>query len=163
MKIHILWVLYSYYHQNIIRSCWVYRSFWVHPARQDGGRVTSQSKRSFPIQCIEISGTAPLGLIFWRLCAFSQNIKQLWTKNLMDLVRNVPRNSKITVLLQQVSLLWSYSEKCAKINILHVLNHKSITTWVSEIPVQLLGSLECYLSETYLTFYQCVVVFGKNA
>ena len=34
----------------------MYRSFWVHPARQDGGRVTSQSKRSFPIQCIEISG-----------------------------------------------------------------------------------------------------------
>ena len=28
---------------------------------------------------------------------------------------------------------------------LNVLNHKSITTWVSEIPVQLLGSLECYL------------------
>ena len=38
-----------------------------------------------------------------------------------------------------------YSKKCAKINILHVLNHKSITTWVSEIPVQLLGSMECYL------------------
>ena len=40
----------------IIRSCWVYRSFWVHPTRQDGSRVTSQSKQSFPIQCIEISG-----------------------------------------------------------------------------------------------------------
>ena len=31
----------------LIRSCWVYRSFW---ARQDGGGVSSQSKRSFPIQ-----------------------------------------------------------------------------------------------------------------
>ena len=26
------------------------------------------------------------------------------------------------------------SEKCVKINIFHVLNHKSITTWFSEIP-----------------------------
>ena len=37
---------------------------------------------------------------FLRLCAFSQKIKQLWTKYPMDLVRNIPRNSKITVLLQ---------------------------------------------------------------
>ena len=37
---------------------------------------------------------------FWRLCAFSQKIKQLRTKYPMDLVRNVQRNSKITVLLQ---------------------------------------------------------------
>ena len=29
---------------------------------------------------------------FWRLCAFSQKIKQLWTKYPMNLVRNVPRN-----------------------------------------------------------------------
>ena len=40
----------------IIRSCWVYRSFW---AQQDGGRVTSQLKRLFPIQCLEISGSLP--------------------------------------------------------------------------------------------------------
>ena len=68
---------------------------------------------------------------FWRLCAFSQKIKQLSTKYPKDLVRNVPRNSKITVLLQWRPLLWSYSEKCAKINIFHVLSHKSIITWVS--------------------------------
>ena len=37
---------------------------------------------------------------FWRLCAFSQKIKQHWTKYPMDLIRNVPRNSKITVLFQ---------------------------------------------------------------
>ena len=29
---------------------------------------------------------------FWRLSAFSQKRKQLWTKYPMDLVRNVPRN-----------------------------------------------------------------------
>ena len=29
--------------------------------------------------------------------------------------------------------------------------------------MQLLGSLECYLWETYLTCYQCVVAFEKNA
>ena len=51
---------------------------------------------------------------------------------------------------QQMPLSWSYSEKCAKINILHVLNQKSITTWVSEIPVQLLGSLECYLYKKHI-------------
>ena len=92
-----------------------------------------------------LRGYCTSGPYFLRPFAFSQKIKQLWTKKPMDLVTNVPRNSKITVLLQQRQLLWSYSEKCTKINILHVLNHKSITTWVSEIPVQLLGSLECYL------------------
>ena len=40
------------------------------------------------------------GPYFWRLCAFSQKIKRLWTKYPMDLVRNVPRNLKITVLTQ---------------------------------------------------------------
>ena len=39
-------------------------------------------------------GYCTLGPYFWRLCAFSQKIKQLWTKYPMDLVRNVPRNSK---------------------------------------------------------------------
>ena len=83
-----------------------------------------------------LRGYCTSGPYFWRLCAFSQKIKQLWTKYPMDLVRNVPRNSKITVLLQWRPLLWSYSEKCAKINIFHVLSHKSIITWVSEIRVQ---------------------------
>ena len=41
---------------------------------------------------------------FWRLCIFSQKIKHLWTKYPMDLVRNVPRNSKRP-------LLWSYIKK----------------------------------------------------
>ena len=40
------------------------------------------------------------GPYFWRLRVFSQKIKQLRTKYPMDLVRNVPRNSKTTVLLQ---------------------------------------------------------------
>ena len=92
-----------------------------------------------------LRGYCTSGPCFWRFCAFSQKIKQLRTKYPMDLVRNVPRNSKITILLQCRPLLWSYSEKCAKINIFHVLSHKSITTWVNETPVQLLGSLKCYL------------------
>ena len=50
------------------------------------------------------------------------------------------------------SMFWSF------------LSHKSITTWVSEIiAVQSQGFLECYLKETYLNCYQCVVVFEKNA
>ena len=85
---------------------------------------------------IPLRGYCTPGPYFWRLCAFSQKIKQLRTKYPMDLVRNVQKNSKITVLLQYKPLLWSYSEKCAKINIFHVLSHKSITTWVTEISVQ---------------------------
>ena len=83
-----------------------------------------------------LRGYCTSGPYFWRFCAFSQKIKQLRTKYPMDLVRNVPRNSQITILLQCRPLLWSYSEKCAKFNIFHVLSHKSITTWVSETPVQ---------------------------
>ena len=47
-----------------------------------------------------LRGYCTSGPYFLRLCAFSQKIKQLRTKYPMDLVRNVPRNSKITVLLQ---------------------------------------------------------------
>ena len=50
---------------------------------------------------ILLRGYCTPGPYFWRLCAFAQKIKQLRTKFLiMDLNRNVPRNSKITVLLQ---------------------------------------------------------------
>ena len=93
--------------------------------------LTSRSAFSL----FSLRGYCTSGPYFWRLCAFSQKIKQLWTKYPMDLVRNVPRNSKITVLLQWRPLLWSYSENCTKINIFHVLSHKSIITWVSEIRV----------------------------
>ena len=47
-----------------------------------------------------LRGYCTSGPYFWRLCAFSQKIKQLRTKYPIDLVRNVLRNSKITVLLQ---------------------------------------------------------------
>ena len=33
-------------------------------------------------------------------CIFSKKMKQLWTKYPMDLIRNVPINSKIIVLFQ---------------------------------------------------------------
>ena len=52
------------------------------------------------IICTYLRGYCTSGPYFWRLCAFSQKIKQLWTKYPMDLVRNIPKNSKITVLLQ---------------------------------------------------------------
>ena len=54
---------------------------------------------------LPLRGYSTPGPYFWRLCAFSQNIKQLWTRYPMDLVRNVPRNSQITVLLQWRPLL----------------------------------------------------------
>ena len=64
-----------------------------------------------------LRGYCTPGPYLGRLCAFSQKIKQLRTKYSMDLVRNVPRNSKNTVLLQLRPLLWSYSAKCELINI----------------------------------------------
>ena len=59
---------------------------------------------------------APLCLIFEDFVHFlkkerKQQQQQLWTKFPTDLVRNVLRNSKITVLLQERPLLWSYSKK----------------------------------------------------
>ena len=48
---------------------------------------------------IGLRGYCTPGPYFWRLCAFSQKVNNLWTKYPMDLVRNVPRNSEITVLL----------------------------------------------------------------
>ena len=41
-----------------------------------------------------LRGYCTPGPYFWRLCEFSQKIKRLRTKSPMDLVRNVPRNSK---------------------------------------------------------------------
>ena len=43
----------------------------------------------------QLRGYCTSGPYVWRLCAFSQKIKQLWTKYPIDLVRNLPRNSKI--------------------------------------------------------------------
>ena len=48
----------------------------------------------------EIRGTELLDLIFEDFVYFLKKIKQLWTKYLMDLIRNVLRNSEITVLFQ---------------------------------------------------------------
>ena len=59
-----------------------------------------KSMRSKSVVWFHLRGYCTSGSYFWRLCAFSQKIKQLRTKYSMDLVRNVPRNSKITVLLQ---------------------------------------------------------------
>ena len=59
----------------------------------------------YPLDCHSgqgkcLKGAVPPWPYFWRHCAFSQKIKQLWIKYPMDLVRNILRNSKITVLLQ---------------------------------------------------------------
>ena len=49
---------------------------------------------------VTLKGYCTPGPYFLRLCTFSQKIKQLRAKYPMDLVRNVPRNSNITILLQ---------------------------------------------------------------
>ena len=47
----------------------------------------------------QLRGYCTHGSYFWRLCVFSQKIKQFRTKYPMDLIRK-PRDSKITVLFQ---------------------------------------------------------------
>ena len=69
---------------------------------------------------------------------FGQSILGIW----LEMFKGTQKNHSSTSV---ETLLCSYSKKCVKINILNVLSNKSITTWISEIPVQLLGSLECYL------------------
>ena len=49
---------------------------------------------------ILLRGYCTPGPYFWRLCVFSQKIKQIWTMYPVHLIRNVPRNSKITVSFQ---------------------------------------------------------------
>ena len=126
---------------------------WTSPLCTNG---SEKLLRHLRIKSI-LRGYCTSGPYFWRFCAFSQKIKQPRTKYPMDLVRNVPRNSKITILLQCRPLLWSYSEKCAKINIFHVLSHKSITAWVSETPVQYLMlpiRNISYLLSMYCSFWE---------
>ena len=83
-----------------------------------------------------LEGTAPLDLIsktvhfLKKLRNFGQSIHP------MDPIRNIPRNSKIIVLFQWSPCLWSKCKQCVKINIFHVLIHKSVTSWVCEISVQ---------------------------
>ena len=48
--------------------------------------------------CKSLRGYCTPGPYFLRLCEFSQKVKQLWTKYQMDLMRNVPRNSKISFI-----------------------------------------------------------------
>ena len=96
--------------------------FWGEKSYGYSGFTPHNSSTSFPLPRLQIMfsvmlfvsiltidllsrvyvlrGYCTSGPSFWRLFAFSQQIKQLWTKKPMDLVRNVPRNSKITVLLQ---------------------------------------------------------------
>ena len=77
----------------VIGWSWFYRSFCI--------KIKNIYDRSvFNDKSVILRGYCTPGPYFLRLCAFSQKIKQLWTKYPMDLVRDVPRNSKITVLLQ---------------------------------------------------------------
>ena len=56
----------------------------------------------------------PWALFLKIMCIFSKNESTLNNVYPMDLIRNVPRNSKITVSLQLKPLLWSYSKKVWK-------------------------------------------------
>ena len=107
-----------------------------------------------------LRGTAPQSLIFENFAHFLKKINQLWTKYPLDLVRNVPRNSKLLFYFSLETIVVKLGKICAKINIFHVLSHKSITTWVNEIPVQyfFLGMLPIrnifYLSPMCCNFWK---------
>ena len=53
-----------------------------------------------------LRGYCTSGPYFSRICVFLQKIKKLLTKYPMALIRNVPRNSEITVLFQLRPWLW---------------------------------------------------------
>ena len=80
----------------------------------------------------------PWALFLKTLCNFAKKnikkIKQLWTKKILSIWSEMFQGTqKYSFTSADTLLLWSYSKKFAKINIFHVLSHKSITTWVSEI------------------------------
>ena len=112
---------------TILRSCSLYYSRFKKQKLFIDNKYSKKKKKILPynqaIQSRPLRGNSTPGPYFGRLCAFSQKIKQLWTKYSVDLVRNVPRNSKITVLFQWRPLLWSYCKNCAQINIFHVSSH----------------------------------------
>ena len=83
----------------VIGWSWFYRSFCI---LRFGCKKSIFGKNLFFFFFFftYLRGYCTSGPYFWRLCAFSQKIKQLRTKYPMDLVRSVPRNSKITILLQ---------------------------------------------------------------
>ena len=72
---------------------------------------------------------------FWRFCLFSQKIKQRWTKCPIDLIRNVQGTQK-----SHFSFIRDYGYEVTVNNVWNSIFsmfwlNKSITTWVSQIPV----------------------------
>ena len=101
--------------------------------KSDGGG--DLRKKSDWSQNCPLKGVLHLWALFLKtLCIFSKN-KATSDKVSYGSGQKCSKELK-NYSFQKRPLLWSYSEKCAKINIFHVLSHKSITTWVSEIPVQ---------------------------
>ena len=78
--------------------CATFSTFTLHGEIE--GRFIIKRIHHWQAIIMLLRGYCTPGPYFWRLCAFSQKIKQLRTKYPMDMVRNVLRNSKITVLLQ---------------------------------------------------------------
>ena len=127
------------FHIFFVHAC-VHQYIWVPPMGFYSGGCCEINIFFFSI----LRGYSTPGPYFYRLCALSQEIKQFCTKFHMDLIRNVPRNSKITVLFQYRLLLWSYSKKCVKINIFHFLihiNQKPLDLLNSSVVIRFLGML----------------------
>ena len=88
---------------------------------------TRTSHGPIPHPLTMLTGYSTPGPYFWRLCAFSQNIKKNFGQSILRIWSKMFQGS------------WKsqfYSNKMCGMNIFHVLSYKTITTWVSEIPVQ---------------------------
>ena len=83
-----------------------------------------------------IKGVLHLWALFLKtLCIFSKN-KATSDKVCYGSGQKCSKELENYSFTSLETIVVKLSEKCAKINIFHVLSHKSITTWVSEIPVQ---------------------------
>ena len=88
-------------------------------------------------QWCTFKGVHHLWVLFLKtLCAFSQNNKATLDKvsygSGPQCSKELQNHSSTSVETIVLKLQW----KCVKINIFYVLSHKSITTWISEFPVQ---------------------------
>ena len=94
---------YTWFIRRLVLSVTSWNAFIKHSFHSFIGSCISYLLKPVTVDwcfAVCLRGYCTPGPYFWRLCTFSPKIKQLRTKYPMDLVRNVPRNSKITVLLQ---------------------------------------------------------------
>ena len=112
-------LMFTFFH--IMANCYINRCFYTHPSKKTHTHTHPHTPNNSHEILLKISFSATGGMgdhlpsklnsnvlrgyctpgpYFWKICIFSQKIKQLLTKCTKDLIRNLPRYSKIAVLFQ---------------------------------------------------------------